>query len=160
MRRAVIEAIIRRLEVELSATEAAARVAHEAATHAESKPEDQYDTRGLEASYLAGAQAKRADELARTLYMYRQLLAEVDRPPSPTIAPGSLIELKLGNKNSFYYLVLEGGGMTVEADGRSVQVITPKAPLGEALLGRRAGDEIEVEIQGSIREYEVIHVHS
>ena len=37
----------------------AALAAHEAATHSESKAEDQYDTRGLEASYLAGAQSKR-----------------------------------------------------------------------------------------------------
>lgn len=159
-RRALIEAILVRLGAELDSVRAAARAAHDAATNDESKAEDQYDTRGLEASYLAGAQAKRVQELEHLIHMYRLLLQEADRPVADTIGPGSLVELQHGTQKSLYYLVVEGGGITVELDGRPVQVITPRAPLGEALLGLRPGDPIEVEIQGHTREYEVFHVHA
>ncbi|MCA9555143.1 MAG: hypothetical protein KC933_34240, partial [Myxococcales bacterium] len=52
------------LEAELAAITASAADARSAATHEDAKPENQYDTRGLEASYLAGAQAGRAQDLA------------------------------------------------------------------------------------------------
>ena len=41
--------------------------AHEAATGADTKAENKYDTRGLEASYLAAGQAEQAEELQRGL---------------------------------------------------------------------------------------------
>ena len=53
----LIEAILLELESELSVLADAAKAAHLAATHEESVAEDPHDTRGVEASYLAGAQA-------------------------------------------------------------------------------------------------------
>jgi hypothetical protein len=98
VRRKLIQAILAKLKLELGAVLAAAKSAHEAATHAESKAEDQYDTRGLEASYLAEAQAKRAAELERLVRMYEALLATTDHPPAEAIGPGSLVELELAGK--------------------------------------------------------------
>ncbi len=51
----------------------AALATYEAATHEESKPENEYDTRGLEASYLAGAQAKRTAEIEELLIILKHL---------------------------------------------------------------------------------------
>ena len=62
-KRKIIEAIRRQLEKDLNVLKEAALIAYEAATNEESKPENEYDTRALEASYIAGAQAKRAGEL-------------------------------------------------------------------------------------------------
>lgn len=47
-----------------------ARTAHAEATHEESRPEDKYDTRGLEAAYLASGQAKQAAEAKRAIAQY------------------------------------------------------------------------------------------
>jgi transcription elongation GreA/GreB family factor len=74
------------------------------------------------------------------------------------IEPGALIELDLDGRKSFYFLVAEGGGFSVSAGGQKILVITPKAPLGEALLGRRAGEGVEVEVQKALREYEVVSI--
>ncbi len=153
-KRRIIDEIIARLSRELEAMSSAARAAHEAVTHEESKAEDAHDTRGLEASYLAGAQAQRASELAQQISYYRSLDARELAPGEPAAA-GALVELGAGGRRLVYFLVAQGGGLTLQLDGERIQVITPRAPLGEALVGRSAGETIEVETQGQTREYEL-----
>src|SRR5581483_11142644 len=58
-KRRLVETVQQHLAEELATLMQAAKAAHEAATHEESKAEDQHDTRGLEASYLAGSGAAR-----------------------------------------------------------------------------------------------------
>jgi transcription elongation GreA/GreB family factor len=152
----LLQEIRAQLEREIALITQAARAAHEAATHEESKAEDQHDTRGLESSYLAGAQAQRAAEIQQTLSYYRQLEPRTFRP-TDLIAPGALVELDSGGKKAVYFLAPQGGGMKVSIEGKSVQIITPHSPLGEELVGRKQGDTIEVEGQGpgGVREYEI-----
>jgi transcription elongation GreA/GreB family factor len=159
-KRQVIEKAISRLNEELLALLQAAKAAHEAATHEESRAEDRHDTRGLEASYLAGAQAARAGELQKLIAMFRQLQVR-DFAPEESISIGALVEIELesNQKRSIHLITPLGGGISVSIGGATVQVITPQAPLGEALLGKKAGDFIEIEAaQGQTREYSVIRV--
>jgi len=145
------------LEQELTALSAAAKAAHEAATHEESKAEDQHDTRGIEASYLAGAHASRKEELERQILTYRFFPIK-DFEPGDVIVPGALVELELQGRRSHYFLITSGGGITVLMDGRPVRFITPRAPLGEALTGRRLGETVSVESQSLQREYEIVGI--
>ena len=119
--------------------EVAARAAAEAATHEEAKPENDKDTRALEASYLAGAQASRARELEMVLSAIRFLplrtFGENDR-----IAASALVEL---STKAIYFIVPHGGGMKVTLSGVTVTVIAPYAPLGLALLVQTQGDDFE-----------------
>ncbi len=155
----LIEAILNQLRKEIQALELSAQAAHAAATHEESKAEDSHDTRGLEASYLAGAQNARIETLKKNLTYY-QFTEFRDFQPNQSIGPGALIEINSeAGKPSYYFLVSQSGGMTVSLDGIKILVITPQAPLGEALLDRHVGDEIEVETQNAgTREYEIISV--
>ena len=54
----LLEEIIARLRADAAKMKAAALATHEEATHEDNKAESKYDTRGLEASYLAEAQAR------------------------------------------------------------------------------------------------------
>jgi transcription elongation GreA/GreB family factor len=156
----IIELTVSRLNDELQALVQAAKAAHEAATHEESRAEDQHDTRGLEASYLAGAQAARAAELQKMISVFRQLPVR-DFTPDEPVAIGALVELELEatGKRSVHLLAPLGGGISVASAGTAVQIITPHAPLGEALMGRRVGDVVETEAaHGQVREYSVIRV--
>jgi transcription elongation GreA/GreB family factor len=153
----LIDQLVLRLNEEFSTLVQAAKAAHEAATHEESRAEDAHDTRGLEASYLAGAQAARAAELQKLIAMFRQLPIREFKPGEP-IAIGALVELESLGKRSIHLIAPSGGGISVATDEGSVQVITPQAPLGDALIGRKTGDEVEIETQGRTREYEVIRI--
>jgi transcription elongation GreA/GreB family factor len=157
MKRKVIQAILTQLRDELETVLRSAEAAHQAATHEESKAEDAYDTRGLEASYLASAQGKRAADLKRLIAGYERALespggrmAEVDL--------GALVEVESEKRRFWYWLVGEGGGIQVEVDGKRVSLLTPDTPLAEAIVGRKPGDDFSVELAGREREYRVVGV--
>ena len=149
--------IIRILEDELAVLEESARAAHEAATHEESKAEDAHDTRGLEASYLAGAQRARIEVLKNTMIAFKAHPLR-NFKPEELIAVGACAELSVRGKKNLYLLVESGGGLAPVVDGRTVQVVSVKTPLGEALLGRVRGEIFELEDVENSPEYQVLAV--
>lgn len=139
------------LESELETLVTSVRAAHEAATHAESRPENKYDTRGLEASYLAGAQKERAGELQA---MVATMKAFVPRSyqAHEAIGAGALVGLQSDGRRSCVMLVPAGAGFRLDQDGVTVMTVTPLAPLGRALIGKRVGDELTVHD----KDYEIV----
>lgn len=156
-KRKIIEAVRERLTKDLQVLKEAALIAHEAATNEESQPENEYDTRALEASYIAGAQAKRAAELEELLAKYKYLEIR-DFSPEDPIASTALVELEHLGKNILVFVMSNGGGMTLQVDGRNIQVVTPSSPLGESLLGLREGDVALVEMGDKVKEYDILSV--
>jgi transcription elongation GreA/GreB family factor len=156
-KRELIAAFIARLEQDLKMMKEAAIATYEAATHEESKPENEYDTRGLEASYLAGAQAKRAAEIDEALSVFRRT-PFVELPPGAAVQAGGLVELDMEGKKSYLLMMPKGGGLSLEFQNVSVQIVTPASSLGEALVGLRAGDVAEFETGKRVREAEVLRV--
>ena len=69
----LLQQIIARLAHDLDLFLSAAKTAHKAATHEESVPDNKYDTLALEASYVAQGQANRAQDIKRSLDIYKQL---------------------------------------------------------------------------------------
>lgn len=153
----LVETIMAQLTADMAVLKEAALATYEAATHEESKPENEYDTRGLEASYLAGAQAKRIAEIEELLVIYKHLILK-DFGPQDKINATALVELELKGKHSFFFIMAKGGGISVQFEGKTIQVITPATPLGEALQDLRKGDIAVVETGSQVREYEIVNV--
>src|ERR1041384_8656274 len=78
--------IVEALHNNLAILDKAARAAHAEATHESSKAENKYDTRGLEAAYLAGGQARQAREILEAIELYEKL-------PARAFVPGDFIDL-------------------------------------------------------------------
>ena len=153
----VVTQIVTYLVEELATVEKAAKAAHEAATHEESRPEDSHDTRAIEAGYLAGAQAKRVEELHSLLLMYKFLpLREFGA--DDVVCPSALVELEINKTRAWYFIAPQGGGLVTRVNDKPVQVITPASPMGEALMGKREGDLVEVESRDRVREYRVLAI--
>lgn len=139
--------LIQQLREELRAryqrAQAALSAATEAATGDDSKAEGKYDTRGLEASYLAAGQAEQADELARDLAKFENLSLP-DFDPDAAIAPGALVEVEAEDELAYYLLAPCAGGLSCEieaTDGSSaaLTVLAPDSPLREKLIGHHGG---------------------
>ena len=130
----------------------AARSAREGATHEESRAEGDKDMRSTEQSYLARGQAMRAEELAEQLQRFELTPLPAFGPGDP-IRAGALVRLAIEDDERVVLIVAQGGGTALEVDGVSVTVVTPSSPLGTALLGRREGDDFELEIRGRRREH-------
>lgn len=153
----LIAAIRTQLEQDMTVLKEAALATYEAATHEESKPENEYDTRGLEASYLAGAQAKRIAEIEELLVICKHLVLK-DFSSDDKINSSALVEVDHKGKHTLFFILPKGGGIHVPFEGHTVQVITPNSPLGEALLDLKKGDIAVVENGAHIREYEIVNV--
>jgi hypothetical protein len=115
--------------------------AREEATNEENKAENQYDTRGLEASYLAAGQAERAEDLAESMRIFK-LVDFSELPEDSPIAVGALVETDFEGERSFYLLAPTGGGITCECDGHEITVLATTAPLFKKLLGLNAGAKV------------------
>ena len=72
-KRALIDKIIAHLAAERELATKAARAAHAESTHEQSKADNKYDTRGLEASYLAHGQAQQAAEIGEAILRFESL---------------------------------------------------------------------------------------
>src|ERR1035441_7754904 len=74
-KRALIKKIIARLTDELAVYFRAANASRAEATHEQNKAEGKYDTRGLEASYLARGQSRQAAEIESAIAEFEKLAA-------------------------------------------------------------------------------------
>ena len=156
-KRVLIEAIVTQLSGELELLAKAARAAHSEATHESSKAENKYDTRGLEASYLARGQSRQAAEAALAIEELRKLPLRAFAPQDE-IDVGALVEVANKRERSFYFVAPRAGGTEVTLDGNEVLVITPQSPLGQQLVGRKQGDKVKLAIAGITNELRVATV--
>jgi transcription elongation GreA/GreB family factor len=155
MKEQLLKELIERAKVELTQLEEAAKANREFATDQEFKAEGKYDTRALEASYLASAEAKRVEELKLEI----QILEEVDPKISGKlgeISIGALVELLHKDQKRFYFLIPTAGGTLLKVDDQAVLVVSVFSPIGDALMGLKSGDEFEVETPKEIRAYKVL----
>lgn len=156
-KRMVIKKIVAELARELDMLLRAAQASHAEATHEQSKAENKYDTRGLEASYLARGQSKQARELRDAIEDFEKLDAR-KFGPDEGIDVGALVELEHQGERSVYLVGPRGGGTEVQHDRQEVLVITPKSPLGEQLQGKKQGERLQLTIAGVRSEYQVLAV--
>lgn len=156
-KRKLIQRIIAELAGGLNLYAKAARAAHAEATHESSKAENKYDTRGLEASYLARGQSKQAAETAQAIEEFERLVPRTFTAEDE-IDVGAFVELKAKSSSAFYFIGPRGGGTEVAHNGEDVLVITPSSPLGQQIVGRKEGDKVKLHIAGSSSEFRIAAV--
>ncbi len=142
MKSSILDQIRTELRARLERLSKAALEAHAAATDPGSKAEGKYDTRSLEASYLAAGQARQVDELAESVRIFDTLSTpEFDRDEQ--IDAGALVEADLNGRTTCFLLVPTCGGMDIIHEGREITLLTPESALYQKLLGLRAGDSLD-----------------
>lgn len=136
----LLEKILLELQTKLDAAIAETKSAKEAATHEESKPENKYDTRGLEATYMAQAQAKRVGQIKEDIYNLSKIKFENQ---STKVISGSLVKLLyLEQEKEAFYFVLPSGGINIDFKAETIKSISVSSPLAQVLLNKEEGDEV------------------
>jgi transcription elongation GreA/GreB family factor len=153
----LLKRIIASLTESLGVLEKAARASHAEATHESSKAESKYDTRGLEAAYLAGGQARQAKEILDSIKVYESLAVK-DFTPGEAIGLTAFVELDCTGARSIYFLGPRNGGLEIEFGRKEVTVITPQSPLGQNLMGKMAGQHWTTVLGGSKVKYHIVSV--
>jgi len=139
------------------------------ATHEEAKPENDKDTRALEATYLARGLAERVAVLENALAALASLKLRSFDADTP-LALGAIVTLTgdrvpaaakpdaLRNP-AHYFLVPAAGGLKLTVGEALLTTVTLEAPLGRALLGAYEGDEISVQTPQGARALEIERVY-
>ncbi len=156
-KRALIKKIIAKLADELETYFRAAQFSRAEATHESSKAENKYDTRGLEASYLARGQSKQATEIKSAIAEFEKLPARKFAAEEP-VDLGALVELEQEGECNCYFVGPRAGGTEIVHDKREILVITPQSPLGAQLIGKRTGEPWLLTTGGAKRPAKIISV--
>jgi len=136
-KQALVEKIINIIEHELEVASKAALESAEEATDEESRPENKYDTRALETSYVASAQAGYAADLQEALQAYKNL--HIDESHQGPSAIGCIVTTLGNNGREQFFIGPAHGGIELEGDTGNITVLTPKSPLGAQLIGKALG---------------------
>ena len=156
-KRALINKIVAKLTSELEVYFRAAQSSRAEASHEQNKPENKYDTRGLEASYLARGQSKQAKELQMAIAEFEKLDAR-KYAVGEAIDVGALIELETGGEKSIYFIGPRAGGTEVVHGKQEILIITPQSPLGAQLMEKKQGDRPQLELGGRRQPAKIISV--
>lgn len=109
------------------------------ATSDEVKSEGKYDTRGLEASYLAHG-------LTKSIHEYEYALSALGTCRTVEVSA----RVRLGHlvccshhDETLYFLISEAGGGTEALVGtEAVTIITPTSPIAQNMLSKQVGDQL------------------
>lgn len=156
MKDQILDILRKDLTEEIKKLEAIATHSHAAATNAELKAENKYDTQGIEAGYLAGAHFKRLASL-------REDFARLGafRPTggdSKKVTLGSIVTLKSEHGSEDYFISPVVGRASVIVSGATIKVISNVSPLGQELMGLERGESFEIETALGSADYEVVEI--
>lgn len=156
-KRALIKKIVDRLTEELEVYFRAARASRTEATHEQSKAENKYDTRGLEASYLARGQSRQAAEIQGAIAAFEKLDVRAFGEAEP-VDVGAFVELELDGETAAYFMGPRAGGTEVIYNRQEVLVITPESPLGQQLMGKKQGQTLKLKLAHTQNQCRVMKV--
>jgi len=112
----LVNAIVEKLELELSTAVAASQQARDSATHSENIAANKYDTLAVEAAYLAHGQSMRIAELKQSIALYQHF----QRPTfnaRATIQLGALVCIEDDQEQQRRLLIgPAAGGLSVDSE--------------------------------------------
>lgn len=157
------------LEQLRSQIRASAHGAHVAAVEAAQEAQSAMDpaARGLDSSSavelakMARGQNKRRERAMGEL----SALDTFNPRPLPETSPvrvGALVEIEdcESGEGRTFFLAPAGAGATLTGPGGDghLTVVTPRSPIGRAVLGQEVGEVIDVTLKGEVREWEITWV--
>ena len=158
---ALVEQLIEKLRASARTAEAESDAAAIEARDGATPGERVEDSRtALEFSRLARAQALRAQEIRAAI----DTLAGFRPRPFERRAPvelGALVEVEdAEGRGQTLFLAPVGAGEELSGPGGDgfFTVVTPRSPIGSAVLGKREGDGASARIRGETREWTVVWV--
>jgi transcription elongation GreA/GreB family factor len=156
----IFTAVINNLESQLAVSLEAANNARSQATHTECIAQSRYDTLGLEQAYLAEGQSVRAANLQLEISLIKDLQGKyiINKHHSDEILLTSVVLLKKhtdGCQQHLCVFILPiSGGIAVQIEQTTIQVLSVKSPLGKALLGKESQEQVFI----NQTHYEILNV--
>ncbi len=151
----LLQAAVQQLTSRLEGMTRRARAAAQSAVHPETRAENDKDTRAIEESYLARGQANRAAELEQELQLLSATRCQ-SFDEEQAIAATAVVWLEdEEGAQKVVFLAPAAGGLAVSTQDTEVLLLTPRSPLGRALMGSCVDDEVELRIEGTVHRWTI-----
>lgn len=157
MKNEIFKQLIAQVSQELAAAEASQATSANYAQDESVKSDGKYDTRGIEAGYLAGAQQKRVEELK----LEKQMIEEIPVKEfglNDEVGLGALVDIEFKGQTRHYFVCSTAGGTMLKVQNKAVLVISVFSPIGDAVMGLKVGEEFELETPQETRHYRVVGI--
>lgn len=151
----IVQAIVVKLESELASLKAIVDNARNEVIHGDMKQDGKYDTRAIEAGYLAGAQKRRLQELQNDIDSIKLISIESN---STEVGVGSMVKVSKEEELKRFFIVNASGGFSVEIENKEVMVISSKSPVAKSIWSKEQGDEFIMTSTSGEVECEIISV--
>jgi transcription elongation GreA/GreB family factor len=153
----LLKKLILELEQDLEKAQIVAKDSRDAAINEESKPENEYDTRAIEASYLAGAQAHRVRDLEAQIQILRLTEPRLFKKDS-AIDATALVHVLQDDEESWFFMLPQGGGKVIKWESKVISILTPQSPLAQEILGLKVGDTAFLQKKDRLVEVEILAI--
>lgn len=166
-KRFLVDQLAARLRQADEVARRAGEEAREAARSLQTESEKKEDGRAaIEFGSLATGQSNRSRKVQEEL---QQLAAWWNRgvpkfSPTSAVALGAIVDVAVegerGDEERTFIVLPVGAGTELTGPGGDgfLSVITPASPVGRALMGRRAGEYVEVTFNRETREWKLVEV--
>lgn len=154
----ILDRVIEEINIQIKNAEYGRSGAIEESKSHKGAMESRYDTFKEEAQYLAGGYDTQLMELNKILNTLKSIK---NFPPSITLGSVyAIVEVKNidDGTRSRYFLLPAGGGKTYDVGGDKIVAINMEAPIARAFIGTAVGDEVEIEIRGKTRVFNVVSI--
>lgn len=128
MKELIIEELLRIISLDLAAAKESAQSTKSLANSEEFKAESKWDTRGIEAGYLAGAQERRIKEIELEILSLNNLKANLFTRQS--IGIGSLVNTEKGT----FFITPLTGGIKIDINKQLIRIVSAASPIAKSLI--------------------------
>jgi transcription elongation GreA/GreB family factor len=157
---ALVEQLASRIRQSAAIAERASHDAAQTARDGATPAEKREDARvALEHQSLAKGHTVRA-ERARTELAALDAFRPARLATGARITVGAIVEIDDGDEGRTLFLAPVGAGIELTGPGGDgfLSVVTPASPIGRAILGRKRGETVEIEVLGESREWTISDV--
>ena len=153
----IIKSLIDAVIKELDSIKLAAQTTKDHRQSDDLRSEGKYDTRSIEAGYLAVGQMQRLEELKLELQMLEEIPCR-DFPPTDQIGIGALVEIEFNNQSRHYFISPTAGGTMLRIGDETVLVISVFSPIGNQVIDLKKCDTFELQTPKELRTYLIRNV--
>ncbi len=165
----LVEQLTSRLRESAAVARKAGQAAEEEARDGATASEKRENARvQMEYSGLARGQKDRANRTVVELATLETFRPPARLPARGPVSLGAIVEVEMesegddahGSQGRTFFLAPVGAGIELTGPGGDgfLSVVTPVSPVGKAVMGKRVGDTIEVEVKGEPREWTITFV--
>lgn len=155
----LLQRVIETLAREKNSAEQSLKTTMQAVIEAPGAMQSHSDTTKWQMSRRAEVIQRLIDEKSFAIHTLQDMIHSNLSSDAGEVEIGSIVEIRNErNEREVYFILPVGGGIEVVDNDRTILVITARAPVAAALIGKRQGQTVKLHIGSQQRELTIVSI--